>query len=131
MKTLTIAGQRGLDRAMTIAQGQLEPARAFWLKRRIAQKIIGEKTIEIEEGGLGDPFTVGAGDRKAATDRHQQGRTNARRVLEAVEDIAADREIAGQRLRFGAPFEGQGFVVAAAILVRLPAIDGIARVKRL
>src|SRR5262249_9076713 len=50
---------------------------------------------------------------------------------EAVEEVASDRDVARQHLRFAAPFEGEGVMVAAAILVGEAAVDRVAGIKGL
>src|SRR2546423_3320532 len=52
VQTLLVAGERRLQRSTAIAQRELEPARTLRLKRRIAAEVVGEKTVQIEEGRL-------------------------------------------------------------------------------
>jgi len=59
----------------------------------------------------------------------QQRSADAGCILEAVEHVAPDGDVTGQSLGLAAPFEGQRLMGAATVLVRLPAIDGVARTE--
>ena len=109
----------------------LEAARAFRLKRWIADEIAGEEAVEVEEGRLRDALGIGAGQREAATDLGQCRGAERGRVLEAVEEVAADGDVADEACRFAAPLGGKRLVLAGSVLVGEAAVDRVAGMEGL
>ena len=78
------------------------------------QETPGKETIEIEEGRLGDPFCIRSGEREPAPELSETERAQRGRIPEAVEDVAPDRNVSGDRARHRAPLERKRLVVAGS-----------------
>ena len=128
---LPVGGQRRRELWPPKAQRTLEPARAFRLEVGVADEIAGEETVQVEEGRLRDPFRVGAGERKATADVREDRRAERRRILEPVEYVPPDGDVAGQSIGRSAPFGGQGIMGSRSILVGRSRKGGVAGMERL
>src|SRR5258708_2980181 len=131
VEPLAVTGERPVERTFAVAQRNFESARAFRLERRIAEKVVRKEAVEIEKGRLGDALAVGAGDRKAGANPREERGAHVGRILEAVEHVTTNRKIAGQQLGVATPFQGQSFMVAAAVLIGKAAVDRVARMEGL
>ena len=121
--------QRPGESATRVTDRSFETARAFRLKRRVSDEEGGRETVEVEEGGLGDAFAIGACEGPASTKSCQQRRSNRGRIPETIEAVVPKRKVARNRAGVRAPLGGDGLVSAAAVLVVEPA--WIARMEAL